>query len=365
VSLVKVHSNTNALAAPEHTKASATKAIKLHKSRSISVKRIKPLIKLLVADGISIHELLRNTHFDYRDLLRQNSRIQLSQYQLLIRNALDLSADHSFGARLGEQFHFNHDALLSYRIMASQNVSEAMKLLSTYQPLLTDMLELEYRETPDEGILRLIPAQQLGPSLPFFIEYIFAIVFATGRFFLNAKELPIEIHLSYCAPKDYRYFKRYFPSGSVLFNQTENQAIIPRSILEHKLVFSDHSLAHKIDLDCQHRVHTINEADGLLKQVRNIIRRTGPNNVSLEHIADEFCLSPRSLRRKLATEGVSYKSLLEEERKSLALDSVQNTSLTLEHIAEQLGYKDCSSFSRAFKRWFGSSPQHFRRAHYG
>lgn len=56
----------------------------------------------------------------------------------------------------------------------------------------------------------------------------------------------------------------------------------------------------------------------------------------------------------------THKTLLEEQRKKTTLETIRKHDIPLEKLAEQLGYQDASSFSRAFKRWFGVAPNRFK-----
>jgi AraC-like DNA-binding protein len=83
---------------------------------------------------------------------------------------------------------------------------------------------------------------------------------------------------------------------------------------------------------------------------------------TLEAVAANFALSPRSLQRKLQEEGVSYQQLVDEVRKSLALQYLSSGQYPLKEISYILGYNEISAFSRAFKRWTGAAPMHYQSA---
>jgi AraC-like DNA-binding protein len=71
----------------------------------------------------------------------------------------------------------------------------------------------------------------------------------------------------------------------------------------------------------------------------------------------------RTFIRKLKVEETSYQSLLDEVRKELVVWYLSNGSMTIEQIADQLGYADTSNFSRVFRRWFNQTPSEFRTDH--
>lgn len=76
----------------------------------------------------------------------------------------------------------------------------------------------------------------------------------------------------------------------------------------------------------------------------------------LVQVADFLNMSERSLRRKLAEEETSFQQIVNDYKKLLAKDFLENTSLTMEEIAEKLGYSDSAGFSNAYKRWYGVAP---------
>ena len=93
---------------------------------------------------------------------------------------------------------------------------------------------------------------------------------------------------------------------------------------------------------------------GLAGQVRDLLLRhpSAPPNVA--RIAAALHMSERTLRRRLADEGVSVRALLDEIREQLAEELLISGGLTVGQVAERLGYVEISSFSQAFRRWKGS-----------
>ena len=70
--------------------------------------------------------------------------------------------------------------------------------------------------------------------------------------------------------------------------------------------------------------------------------------------------SERTLHRRLAAEGTSFQRLLDDTRRELAQHYLGQRNLSLADIAYLLGFSDQSSFFRAARRWFGSSPRDYR-----
>ncbi len=83
-------------------------------------------------------------------------------------------------------------------------------------------------------------------------------------------------------------------------------------------------------------------------------------DVSQEAIARRLAVSARTLQRKLRADGVTFASLLEDERREQAERLLARDDLPVYAIAYALGYSEPSTFHRAFKRWTGETPQGYR-----
>jgi AraC-like DNA-binding protein len=96
---------------------------------------------------------------------------------------------------------------------------------------------------------------------------------------------------------------------------------------------------------------------GALKLVLRSYLRDGAPSVELA--ADIAELSPRTLQRRLADAGLTYRDLLAETRYETAIDLMQDPENRITDIASLLGYTDPSHFARAFRRMAGVSPREY------
>jgi AraC-like DNA-binding protein len=81
---------------------------------------------------------------------------------------------------------------------------------------------------------------------------------------------------------------------------------------------------------------------------------------SMEQVARELHVDARTLRRRLAAEGVAFRGLVDEVRAALADELLTTTDLSVDEIAGRLGFAEATSFTRAFKRWRGEPPAGYR-----
>ena len=77
---------------------------------------------------------------------------------------------------------------------------------------------------------------------------------------------------------------------------------------------------------------------------------------NLETVANALALSAHTLSRRLADEETTIRDVVDQLRRSLALQYLKEPGLSLSEIAWLLGYERSTSFNHAFKRWMGRSP---------
>lgn len=84
-------------------------------------------------------------------------------------------------------------------------------------------------------------------------------------------------------------------------------------------------------------------------------------DVSVEHAAKRLGMSVRTLSRRLADEGTSYRALVEDARKHAAMRDLARDVKPINTIAIELGFSSAPSFHRAFRRWTGTTANNYRR----
>jgi AraC-like DNA-binding protein len=99
----------------------------------------------------------------------------------------------------------------------------------------------------------------------------------------------------------------------------------------------------------------------LVLRIRELLRNALPENLDLDRIAALLHLSPRTLHRRLADEGVNFRSIKEALRRDTALARMAKSGDAIADIAADLGYADTSTFYRAFIDWTGIAPSAYRR----
>ena len=100
---------------------------------------------------------------------------------------------------------------------------------------------------------------------------------------------------------------------------------------------------------------------GFAAALRGIVRTLlVGRRCSVDEAAALFGIHRRTLHRRLKREGVTFDALVEDVRADLAQELLAARDTPLGAVAATLGYADVSAFSRAFRRWFGTTPARWR-----
>jgi AraC-like DNA-binding protein len=106
---------------------------------------------------------------------------------------------------------------------------------------------------------------------------------------------------------------------------------------------------------------------GVARRVRTaLLPRNGqavefPN---LDEVAEQFNMTPQTLRRRLKDESTSYRTIKENIRRDIAIKKVLLGASAIEDIAYLVGYSETRAFTRAFHQWTGLSPMQYRQKFY-
>lgn len=98
-----------------------------------------------------------------------------------------------------------------------------------------------------------------------------------------------------------------------------------------------------------------------IARLRVMVRRDlGHGKASAVELAGQLALHRRTLNRRLQARGTTYRRILDGVRFELACELLADGTLSVAEISSRLGYAETSAFSRAFRRWSGTSPARWR-----
>lgn len=147
------------------------------------------------------------------------------------------------------------------------------------------------------------------------------------------------------------------------FGAVANTVVFDPGLVDQRLPQADEQTTALAQAQCRALLDRRRARAGLAGLVRDLIVARLRDVPSAGEVATTLNLSERTLRRRLAAEDTSVRTLVDEVRATLAAEFLTSGSLTVAEIADRLGYAEMSSFSQAFRRWHGVSARQFAAAH--
>jgi AraC-like DNA-binding protein len=323
------------------------------------------LLRLVAATaeelGIASARLCMGLGFSVDDLGNPACRVSYRQGSLMIRRALQMAPGQALGLRIGESETVASIGLLGYAMMTCRTLGDATALGMGLQKFAGSMLQFDMAVGPATTSVQASNRFPDPEIYVFLVEEAFASFLQIARGLVGNNFRPERIDLAYPAPAYAAEYRRVF-GCPVNFDQPCNALVAANDWVAKPLLTYD-PLSHRQALEFLD-MGTLREQDkvDLFESVERAVRQNMQCLPTLAEVAKRLHLSERTLRRRLADNGVSYQSLLDNTRKSRAIELLSNTAQSVEQVAASVGFSDAHNFRRAFKRWTGSAPTELRES---
>lgn len=173
--------------------------------------------------------------------------------------------------------------------------------------------------------------------------------------------LPVQVAFKHKAPNDLSSHKKGFRC-ELLFDQHYYYIAYKTKDLELHTAKADESINKFLVERVKEETEGI-EADlvQFTKDVERLIQEALPSGIpGVLHIAEHMGMSNRTLTRRLAEHGVTFRDLIKKTQENIAKELLTNSNRSIAEIAFETGFSEQSSFNRAFKRWTNLNPLEYR-----
>jgi len=167
-----------------------------------------------------------------------------------------------------------------------------------------------------------------------------------------------EVRFAHGKPEDVRPFREFF-RAPLRFDDEQNAVVFHSSWLQHRLPGDDPDVRRLVESHVESL--EMKFGDEFSEQVRSILRTALlTDHAGADQIASLLSMHSRTLHRRLAASGTSFRKLVDECRFAIARQMLADTHADVSHVACVLDYADSSAFTRAFRRWSGTTPTEWR-----
>ncbi len=320
---------------------------------------INQMLQDWVAEGLEVNTLLEGTALTLAQVQDHHTLISFRQKLKVFSNIKKHSPYPDIGLRLGSKAGFSDFGLYGYAIISSATVGEAILMGIKYIRLASPVLQKKITLENDTALFEGIDVLSLGELLPICTEYWFSAINALCQEVLGESFPSKCVRLPYPAP-DYadRYHEIF--NCPIEFDSGVLQWSFDPSILSTPSPKANTLTAQMCIQSCDELLKIISRPDQLSDRIADIFLKSAGRFPSAEKVAKQLNLSSRSMSRQLKKEGLSFQQVLDNTRKSMAVEYLSQTQLTVEEIAIRMGYTEVSNFRAAFKNWTGITPKAMR-----
>lgn len=327
-------------------------------------------MELAVGKGAGRKALAERSGIDPEDLQDQDNRIPFAKYVLLMRAGKEFANDPALALHFGEAFDMAELSIVGLIGQACETAAEGFAQIDRYHRLVAD-IDLDDGAGGKRlvlsragGDLWLIDTRKNPNEFPELTESSFARMVCSARRVPGGMQFVREVHVTHAAPSYRAEYDRIFQIP-VVFESGRNALLMNGDSL---LTFKNPSPTNKYVFGVLSE-----RADALLKELESSKTARGrvehllmpvlhTGEASMDMIAGRLGLSRQTLFRKLKAEGTTFEKVLDELRHRLALDYLSGEKVSVNETAYLVGFSEPAAFSRAFKRWTGTSPRALRTA---
>ncbi|MEC8025503.1 MAG: AraC family transcriptional regulator [Myxococcota bacterium] len=280
-------------------------------------------------------------------------------FRQLTLNAVQMTKEPALGLVIGEQLGVTAHGALGYAAVSCSTIREVIALIEQYLQVRIGLLTMSTFTSENTVDLHLEELFPLGDIQPTIMEAVLcSIKNVLEDVSLGACTFQ-SIHFSYPEPS-YAALAREIFGKDVIYNSSFCGLRLERHMLGLGLKMADpRGLKVAEDL-CQRELNQLKSLNNTTARVRRLLIERRHHLPTLPTVARILHLTPRTLHRRLKSEGTAFRELLDEFRYALARDYLLSRQTNIDEIAYRLGYSDSANFRRAFRRWSGVTPSAFR-----
>ena len=316
----------------------------------------------VAGDGINAREVLASVGLDVDGPWDPKHMLDEDDFYSMLERMAGQMDVTPLPLIVGEAMRPDEYGALGLAWKAAPNLRGSFARVARYWRLWTSFTQYELQDT-DDGVLFIEHRQgprRLGMRIS--IEADLASGVSLSRQVSPAPFAPLAVFFKHPQPPSIAAHEAYF-GCPVHFGADMDALLLSRSSLAEPNMLGDKGITQFLETHLEQELAQIDDTPALQDQTKGEIARALSEGLpKMGDIARKLGLSARSFHRRLSEQGLSFQTLTEQTRREIAIGMLQDDRYALSEIAFLTGYSEQSAFSRAFKRWTGVTPAHYRKS---
>ena len=281
---------------------------------------------------------------------RLDERLLLALWQVATDSPSPVPA---LGLRIGQAFNPAMRGVLASWLFQCTELGEALQVFQRHSALMNPSEQWSRHDT-DTALLLVFAFAPSGRYPQAAIERSMSALLRWSAALSGEVLRPLACEFEGTAPDDLAPYVEVF-GPNVRFDRPRNCLHLPADFLQIPIQSANTYLKQMVEARALQAFERLQANGELIAKVRQLIQANLREGVSIELACAALHVSRPTLYRRLKQQGTSFSDLVETVRKGLAYQQIQQ-GVSVAAVSEGLGFKDVSTFHRAYKRWFKHSP---------
>jgi len=327
-------------------------------NNTVSVAATRDVYKACEALGLLTEEKVQELKlspevFDQAELRLPETTI-LSLWQLLDQQTIE----PGIGLVIGQTIEPDSKGLLASWVSQANVLEEAFEIFISNIELMNPSEAWKISENGE--LITLYLENKNAHVYPSAIERSMSAMVSWART-LSAHQFPLDkATFTFTTPAYANLYPPIF-GKQIHFGTESNSLSFQKALFKLPVVSSNELLKSMVEQKAKIALAELALDASLSNKIESLIRHSlaEGQTLNMERASKLLAKSRQTLYRQLKNEGTDFQTIYNDARKQLAFELLREKRNTISAISLQLGFKDTSSFYKAFRRWTGVSPKHF------
>lgn len=326
---------------------------------TVAIAFVRGMVAGMVHRGDDIGPLLLAEHIEPGCLADDGTRVPIERYAALYNRIVETMDDEGFGL-FSSPLRLGTLEFLCRAAITAPDLGSALERITRFLRLVLPDLAVELKREGGSACLEITECRHLVIERRFALEWLLRLLHGMACWLAGRGIALDTVDFPYPRPAHADDYAMIYTERSH-FDCPVMCARFSANLLELPIRRDETALLKFLD-GAPGKLTLLYRRDReLVLRVRDILRQTLPDWPDQNVVAARLGLAPRTLHRRLADEGSSFRAIKDALRRDLALSRLTKTSLPVARIAADLGFADPSAFYRACMVWTGLPPSGYRR----
>jgi AraC-like DNA-binding protein len=314
---------------------------------------------ILLELGMPADQIIREAGMDPGLFESAESVVSFSALGHLMSIAAERVQCPHLGLLIGERARLTSLGLLGWLMRSAPTLGQALRALDQHFFVRSRAAVFRLDIGNELAILSYSPYEPGAPGAALQCDAGIGAIVAVIRLLLGQPSwTPSEVLLPRRCPRDVAPYRNFF-RAPVRYDRETAALVLPAQDLDEGICGADPAdyLVLTMQLGEVEASSEVDFTDQLRRMLRTEILATG---CSVRRVAGQLEVDRRTVHRRLSAEGRTFRAVAGEVRYEIARQLLSDTGMSLGQISAVLDFSEPAAFTRAFRRWSGTSPSAWR-----